>query len=446
MRTPALLFSDIVVVGSGPGGATVARELARGGKRVLLLERGIDHRARPYYGTYLGAAVYTDRASLLFTKEGLNVIRPLMVGGATSMYCGCAAPPPGWLRDTYELDLDPYVEETIAELEIAPLPASALGRASTRLAEAARALGYDFQPQPKLVRPARARPFACGARCMLGCRCGAKWNAAEFVDEAVAAGAVLRTRARVGRVLTEDGHAVGVQGTLARAPFTARAETVILAAGGIGTPRILQASGLRDAGRGMAMDVTAIVYGTGRGEGNGREPPMTWSWEDPEAGYMLSTLVDPWLSFPLVTTLRAPGQLQHWPRWNRLLGLMIKLKDDISGGVLPDGTISKPLTPGDRDRLRMAEETCRRILIDAGAGTRTLFTTPLRGTHPSGTVRIGTMLDTNLQTAIAGLYVCDASTFPEALGRPTVLTIVALAKRLAAHLHGDRGRRAPGPA
>jgi choline dehydrogenase-like flavoprotein len=44
------------------------------------------------------------------------------------------------------------------------------------------------------------------------------------------------------------------------------------------------------------------------------------------------------------------------------------------------------------------------------------------------------MLDTDLQTEVEGLYVCDASTFPEALGRPTVLTIIGLAKRLAKQL------------
>ena len=54
--------------------------------------------------------------------------------------------------------------------------------------------------------------------------------------------------------------------------------------------------------------------------------------------------------------------------------------------------------------------------------------TPLRGTHPSGTVRIGNDAGQNLQTEIAGLYVCDASTFPEALARPTVLTIIGLGK------------------
>jgi choline dehydrogenase-like flavoprotein len=49
-------------------------------------------------------------------------------------------------------------------------------------------------------------------------------------------------------------------------------------------------------------------------------------------------------------------------------------------------------------------------------------------------VRIGEMLDRDLQTEVRGLYVCDASTFPEALARPTVLTILGLGKRLANHL------------
>ena len=42
------LSAEVIVVGSGPGGATVARELSKQGKDVLLLERGYDHRGRFY--------------------------------------------------------------------------------------------------------------------------------------------------------------------------------------------------------------------------------------------------------------------------------------------------------------------------------------------------------------------------------------------------------------
>jgi choline dehydrogenase-like flavoprotein len=149
---------------------------------------------------------------------------------------------------------------------------------------------------------------------------------------------------------------------------------------------------------------------------------------------MLSTLADPWLLYPLMAALRGMKHALTWPRWKNILGVMIKLKDEVSGGVFPDGTISKPLTEGDRARLARAEDVCRKILVGAGAEADSIFTSPLRGTHPSGTVRLGTLLDRNLRTEVEGLYVCDASSFPEALGRPTVLTIIGLAKRLARHL------------
>ncbi len=74
------LTADVIVIGSGPGGATVARELSHAGKKVIILDKGADHRGRIYYGTYPGAMLYSDKMSLLFTKEGLNIISPIMVG------------------------------------------------------------------------------------------------------------------------------------------------------------------------------------------------------------------------------------------------------------------------------------------------------------------------------------------------------------------------------
>ena len=426
--------TDVVVVGSGPGGATVARQLARAGKRVLLLERGQDYRGKSYYGTYLGALVYADRYSMLFTKEGLNIIRPLMLGGATSMYCGSAARPPAWLKDKYGVDIDSYVDETIAEIGIAPLPPHLRGIASTRIADAANALGYQWDPLDKFMRPARSASFDCGAKCMLGCRCGAKWNAAEWVDQAVATGCELMTQARVDSLIIENRQIGGVRGKVRGRPFEVEADTVVIAAGGIGTPLLLQRAGFFEAGHGMTMDTTAMVCGITREKGTGEEPPMTWAYANDEIGYMLSTLIDPWLLFPMMAALKSPRHALKWPGWGRALGVMIKIKDDISGGVTLDGGLSKPMTDQDLFRMNHGAIVAHQILKRAGADEDSIFITPLRGTHPSGTVRIGQMLDENLQTEVKNLYVCDASTFPEALDRPTVLTILGLGKRLAAHL------------
>jgi len=426
--------TDVVVVGSGPGGASVARDLARAGKNVLILERGRDYRRDVRYGTYLGPLTYTDRHSLLFTEEGLNIIRPLMVGGATNMFCGAAAFPPEWLASRYGLDLRPYAEKIAAEIGIAPLPPEFRGAASTRIAEAAISLGYKWEPLLKFQRPARSQRFRCGAHCMLGCRCGAKWTAAEWVDEAVAQGARLLTEALADDVLIENRKAAGVVANWRGRELRVHAKVVVLSAGGIGTPLILQRAGFFEAGHGITMDTTAIVYGISKEKGNGDEPPMTWSYTDDEVGYMLSTLIDPWLLYPIIALLKGPAYPFRWPWWKNTLGIMIKIKDDISGGITFEGKISKPLTERDRFRLNHGAIVARRILVRAGADPDSIFLTPLRGTHPSGTVRLGQLVDHNLQTEVENLYVCDASVFPEALDQPTVLTILSLGQRLAEHL------------
>lgn len=426
-------FED-VVIGSGPGGATVARELARAGRRVLLLERGRDWRGSAIYGTYAGAMAYADRSALLFTKEGVNIVRPLMLGGATNMYAACSADPLPWWTSKYGIELDEYATQFKAELDVRPLATSQRGTASTHLASAARDVGMDWQPQDKFMRPARAAAFKCGAHCMLGCRCGAKWTASEFVDDAVAAGGTLMTSALVTGIETANGAVKAVHVHERGREHVVTAQRVIVCAGGIGTPLLLRDSGV-PISSGMAMDLTVMVYGYSREVGGqGSEPPMTWSYADDELGVLYSTLIDPWLMYPIIMAAKGPMYPLTWRRWGHTLGVMIKLKDDISGSFDARGRISKGMTDADARRMAAAEHVARKILLRAGCDPKRMITTPMRGTHPSATVRIGDILSADLETNVRGLYVCDASVFPEALARPTVLTIMALAKRLAARL------------
>ena len=221
---------DAVVVGSGPGGATVARELARAGKDVLLLEKGKYHRD---LGSYLGAARMLDRAGFYKSREGVSMLKATTAGGATMVYSGSAAMPPPWLYPKYGIDLNPDAQETWEELGVDFLPDDLAGEASMRVMDAANAIGYQWEKSPKIMDTAKfVNGKCCGARTSLGCTCGAKWTARDYIAQAESAGAAFQTSAECLDVIVENGTAKGV--VVRRNDETAevRAPTVVLAAGG----------------------------------------------------------------------------------------------------------------------------------------------------------------------------------------------------------------------
>ena len=203
-------------------------------------------------------------------------------------------------------------------------------------------------------------------------------------------------------------------------------------------PRILQNSGIKDAGNKLAVDTNFVIFGLSKERGNADETPMTVSYCDDDAGLMYSTLMQPWGLFSLQQMLMGT---KHWPKigkFPRMMGIMLKIQEDLKGYVAPDGEISMPLTEADMRRANQGYMVCKDILIKAGCDPDSIFWNPPRGTHPCGTARIGEHIDSDLKTKFDNLYVCDASTFPEALVRPPTLTIIALGKRLARHLNAGQ--------
>ncbi len=423
--------TDVVVVGSGPGGATVARQMARAGKRVLLLEKGRDHKL---VGNHLTALVMADKLGLSFTEEGMNIVRAFTTGGSTVMYCGSASDPPDWLRTKYGVDLRAYAEETKRELGIAPLPDDVVGTGSHRLLEAGNELGYDFEKMPKFIDASKCR-MRCGGTCMLGCPHGAKWTARSYVQDMLDAGGELMTRVDVQHVTVQDGVATGLQAFTPRGILEVEASTVVIAAGGIGTPSILQKSGLTEAGRGMFVDPLVLVTGVSRHAGTCLGPPMAVATTKMiDEGILLSDLIDPWGMWLMMAALRNPAKLGLFASYRKQLGLMVKIGDERQGYINMDEHISKPLTEQDRSRLNRGSVIAREILLRAGCDPTSIMVGPVRGAHPGATARIGLVVDENLQTPIPNLYVSDASVIPEALDRPVVLTVISLAKRLSDRL------------
>jgi len=424
---PKHLSAKTVVVGSGPGGATVARELALRGKDVLILEQGAYHKPEGNYATMFFMA---DRFFSLASIEGTQMVRLLTVGGSTMAYLGTAFEPPAWLKDKYGIDLTTYVEEVRRDLKPSPTPERLIGEAQKRIMEAGQQEGYDWKPVPHFVRWDKVgsrvkRPFAGSAK-------GAKWTAREFVEEAREHGARLETRTKVQQVLTKDGRVTGVRATGRAGDLWVEAENVVLAGGGLSNPPILQASGLPDAGQGVIIDPLVLTYGVYPGQGSGRDMPMgTGTMDLADEGIILMDCIDPWplymLGLMMGGGLKGVMNMRYFPH---TLGIMAKMRDEFAGWVKPDGTVSKPLTENDQKLIARGMELSKKILLRAGCAPESIVSTPPRGAHPAGTVRIGDQVDTDLQTPIAGLYVCDSSVLAEPMGMPPVFTIVALAKRL----------------
>lgn len=423
--------ADVVIAGSGPGGATVAKRLAEAGKRVLLLEKGGNQK---FIGNHIAAIFYSDKMGLNWTEEGVNIVRALTTGGSTLMYCGSATPPPSILKTQYGVDLDKYVDETIAELDLEPLPDEVIGTAGIRIMEAANDLGYHFEKLRKFINPDKCKSV-CGGTCMLGCPKGAKWTAREYIKDMLDAGGELIIRADVQSATIEDGTVTGLAANIPGGVLEVEAKVVIISAGGIGTPSILQKSGLHEAGRGMFIDPLVFVTGVSRHRGTCLGPPMSiGTYEFNDEGVLMSDLVDPLGIWLIMAALRNTSKVLQFLKYRRMLGLMVKIGDERTGYITIDGHISKPLTEQDRQRLNRGAAMSREILIKAGCDPRSVIVGPVRGAHPGATARIGKVVDRNLETRIRNLYVSDASALPEAIDRPMVLTIVSLAKRLSDHL------------
>ena len=119
---------------------------------------------------------------------------------------------------------------------------------------------------------------------------------------------------------------------------------------------------------------------------------------------------------------------------NDILSIMVKTPDEAKGYIDDDGEVVKINTIQDIRYLAEGTATAGFILEKAGVDPNTIGSTVYRGAHPGGTAAIGKIVDSNLETEIENLYVCDASVLPISPGKPPILTILALAKRLADHL------------
>ena len=398
----------VIIVGTGAGGGILAYELARNEVPVTIIEKG------PYIKS--GEAFkYYDKYS-----EDVDLLTTTCIGGASIVSMSNMVR--ALDEELLEFDVDlseayEYVEELVG---VHQLDDSHIGKGSQAFLDAGRKLGLKTMKMPKAIREKDC--IQCG-KCAFGCPADAKWSGKDFVDDAVEAGAELICDAEVIKVITENGNACGVTYVKDDKEESVFADTVILSAGAIGTTLILRNSGIEDAGREIFFDPFVSV--------GGYLKDINFNTEVQMAGLVVGEnfVLSPHFSSFIRANIPDDSVTDE-----DILSIMVKTPDECRGYVDDDGDVVKINTIQDIRYLAEGVATAGFILKEAGVDPNTIGSTVYRGAHPGGTAPIGKIVDSNQETEIKGLFVSDASVLPISPGKPPILTILALSKRLADYL------------
>ena len=476
---------EVVVVGTGAGGAVVAKELAERGHAVALIEAGAFLRREAFTGNPRDMMPRLYRAKgATFSVGNVPIVLPMgrAVGGSTLINSATCFRAPeavlnAWaaagLTDFTPEKMAPFYERVEGIIHVQECEERYIGPIGEVIREGCRRLGYS-------CGPLRHNTIDCDGQgvCTQGCPTDAKQSTnIAYVPKALSSGAQLFTGFEVEEILTDGERAVGVRATGRsddgrRVRLTCLAHGVVLSCGSLITPTLIQKNRLVRSNPWIGSNLTihpAAYVGAifpGRMMKNHCSIPQ---------GYMIDAFHDEGIMFEGAT---APFMLLMalMPGLGRDYGAMVDsyhqlgifgfmIKDTGTGWVRP-GVGQVPLviynlSRTDRRRLVRAMRILSEVFVAAGAQSlilptleRPLVRDPqalpaalqrrwqsrdflLSAYHPVGSARVGlsardsaTSLDHECHR-VPGLFVVDASSIPGSLGVNPQLTIMALATRAA---------------
>ena len=464
-----IISADTCVIGTGAGGAPVARELAEGGMDVVVLEEGAWHdhttfTARPRDMT---PRLYRDGGQIV-TVGVPPIVLPLgrAVGGTTLINSGTCFRTPAAVLERWraerglDWDLDDCfarVEETIGVRQVTPELAGANALLVKRGADALGLHG-DF---------IHRNAIGCvgSGVCAFGCPTGAKQHTgASYMPAAERAGARVITGARVERIEMRGGR---VHEVVAGGGVRVRARQVVVACGSLLTPGLLRRSGIRhpQLGRNLSIHPASGARAV--------FDEVVDPWRGVPQSYYIDALAEDGIMFEGVAGPPDQAAMSTPRSGAEHRDLMLAARRTASFGVMVSDTargvvrevLGRPLIRydlhrADADRFKRGFEVLAEIFFSAGArevivplnGVPTLRdgdVAPLRAArvrprdvnamafHPLGTAAAASdpalgVVDAGLRVhGVEGLHVADGSVVPSALGVNPQITIMALATRLA---------------
>jgi choline dehydrogenase-like flavoprotein len=485
------IYCDALVIGTGAGGAVVAKELAEAGKDVLMIEEGgkfttDDFRQATTHERYL--AMYRDGGFTASLGQPPVVI-PLgkTLGGTTTINSGTCFRLPekvlqSWQHDfglgaiSY-LDLQKYFERVETHLGVARSSSQILGANYQIIDSGVARLGLSGQAL------ARNAPDCVGSgECCFGCPSGAKLSMNQsYVPLALKNGAKLITYLRARKIITKNNRvlyveAVKVDATSGKLLQKVRIypQNLIVSCGTLYTPILLKASGIaRDSkalGRHLTIHPTGKVVAIYDQQIRGQHGvPQSYELDFMhDQGIMFESIFyPPWLMAANFSRL-GDKHFSLMTQYEKMAVFAFLISDAPNGRVvgLPG---DKPLVFynfGDREHrlfLQGLRFLCR-VMLAAGAKEvypcvhgvekitkesdieilheKRVTKKHLESAafHPLGTCRMGvdakrSVVDGDLKVhGTDNLYVCDGSIFPSSLGVNPQLSIYGLARLMATRL------------
>ncbi len=478
--------ADVVVVGTGAGGAVVGTELAEAGRDVIFVEEGGYHPTQSFnpYTTESVPRLYRDAsATMIFGRPPIPYVEGRCVGGSTVINGGMAYRTPErvlehWAAASGASDLGPRALEPLFErverrVSAATQSADSIGEDSRLMVEGAKKMGWRY------VVNRRNQQACVGANnCALGCPTGAKQSTlVSYIPHALEAGARILTELRVDRLLIEKGRCVGVSGRAidprthrAGKRVTVRARAVVVACGAVQTPFLLLKHGLGRASRLLGKNFLChpnakviAVY-----------PHDVHGWQGVSQNAQIREFHDDGIL--MAENFVAPGILaaylpfqgaEAWELMQRYNQMVLSgvLVEDSSSGRVTRSLFGAPLvrydiTASDHARFKKGIKLLAEMHFANGAefvvlpfhdfpvarsvdelagidrerdpAQLELFTPHLMGTARMGSRPESSVVDLSAQLwDLPGCYVADGSLFPTAIGVNPQITIMALATRIA---------------
>jgi choline dehydrogenase-like flavoprotein len=483
------LTCEVVVIGSGAGGGVVAGELARAGKDVIVVEKGGYYSEADFDGDEYQAyrRLYENQGLLTSRDLSVVVLAGSALGGGTLInWAACFRTPehvlqewerehacPGYAGPEFQASLDAVSERLNVNVD-----ESWPNREAQLLERACDRLGYGCGVIARNVRGCGE----CGA-CVFGCASGAKQSTLKtYLQEAADHGARFLVNAYARKVIVENGRAAGVEVQIGAHIVTVRAQAVVAAAGSLHSPALLVRSGLSNPnlGRNLRLHPSVPVFG------EYEEPVEMWR------GPMLTRYTR---QFANLDGRHYGVTIQHPPAHPGVLGMgqvwrsgaqhketmqraahqavfYALTRDRDSGRVVVDrrGRPQVEYTLSAYDRAHMVRGVEALIELHAAAGAQLIggpqaglapwragegvaaYLRQVRATgfapnrymlfsaHQMGTCRMSGHRSHAVLTPqgeswdVRGLSVADASVFPTCPGVNPMLTIMAVAHRIAQRL------------